>query len=275
MWELLSWPFDQSGFPARWFCGSAWQQSPALAWTHIVADLATFAAYTTIPLALAWFVLRRRDMMFTRMLWLFSLFIFTCGTVHLVEALIFWYPVYRLSAVIKVITAAASCATVVALIPILPRALAMRTSEELEREIAQRKKTEALLQDAIGRAQAANEAKTLFMANMSHEIRTPLNAVIGLTDLVLASKLTREQHEHLVLVQRSGETLLSVVNDLLDFSKIEAGRLVLTREPFDLHASLGETMKSLALRAHQKGVELIIDLEPDVPAGLIGDKDRL
>ena len=110
---------------------------------------------------------------------------------------------------------------------------------------------------------------------MSHEIRTPLHAVIGMTELVLKGQLTAQQREFLATVRDSGEALLSVINDILDFSKIEAEKLVLECAKFHLRESLGDTMKSFAIRAHQQGLELACHIHRDVPAWVVGDYHRL
>lgn len=143
------------------------------------------------------------------------------------------------------------------------------------RDITQRKLKEAELQQAIQQAEAANRAKSTFLAVMSHEIRTPMNGILGMLELCLDGQLNAEQRRYLDMAKFSADALLCIINDILDFSKVEAGKLELCAEPFDFAACGWEVMQLLAVRAEEKGLELILDIDPAVPQQLLGDAGRL
>lgn len=125
------------------------------------------------------------------------------------------------------------------------------------------------------RAQEAARVKSEFLANMSHELRTPLNGVIGFARQMLKTELTANQIDYLQTIERSAQNLLSIINDILDFSKLEAGKLLLENIPFDLQDALDEVVSLQATSAHEKGLEITLNIDPNIPQGMVGDPLRI
>lgn len=232
--------FDTSSFPARWHCG---EWTPALGWTHILADLAICGAYLAIPCLIFFFVLRRPDVPFPSIMWLFGAFIVMCGLTHLVESIIFWHPVYRFSALMKVGTAAVSWATVAALVPVIPQALRYPGLESMNR-----------------RLQEANRELEEFSQIVSHDLRAPLRGIRRLSGWVAEGvpDAPAEVREHLDMITSRIDRMDHLIDRVLMYSR--AGRAPLQRGPVETAKLLQEVVQTLPPEQRER-----VKVEGDFP----------
>lgn len=243
--------FDVSPYPARWSCGY-WQ--PMIGWTHVLSDLLIFLAYTCIPVSLLYYQNKIKALALNYVFYLFASFIFLCGGTHLIEAIIFWHPIYNFAGLVKLLTAIVSVATLIVITTKLPMTLNYIKEKNESREL--RFELENL---KIEEAKRAHIAKDSFLACMSHELRTPLNAIIGFTGILLMrlpGSLNEEQEKQLKTIQASSKHLLSLINDLLDLSKIESGKIELKLEKINCNEIVKEIVDTLTPLCTYKGLEL-------------------
>lgn len=252
--------FGVNGFIPHGYCLS-W--SPSLLWLTVVSDAVMTLAYLTYPFAIAYFVWKRKDLHY-RWLYLtfFNAFILTCASTHLLSVVTIWIPLYWLDAYVKAVSATVATATVFAIWWVIPQALKLPSPAELK--------------IARDKAEAANKAKSVFLANMSHELRTPLNAILGFSSMIQKDEqFPDSQQRNLEIINRSGEHLLSLINDVLDMAKIDAGRIQLEEAPFDLGGMVRDVTDMMSVRAQEKGLQLLIDQSSKFPRFIIGDEARL
>jgi signal transduction histidine kinase len=266
-----------SSFLPHGFC---YLWDPGLLWTHVTADVLIGAAYVTISLSLAWLVHRvRRDIPFSWVFVAFGLFIITCGMTHFMEVWTLWEPVYWLSGGVKIVTAAASVTTAIALPFTVPRAVTTIRDARLsrEREVAAARaavleeqnellrREKAAADTARSEAEAANQAKTAFLRTMSHELRTPLNAIVGYGQLMetgVSGPVSEAQAAQLGRIGASAQHLLGLIDEVLTLAQDAATQSQARREDVSLQDLIAGAADMVAPAADAKGLKLQVEPVP-------------
>lgn len=264
---------DPTGFVPRAVCGQ-WTRGEVL--LNNISDLFVFLAYVSIPAMLLIFARRQRSFPFSWLSVVFAAFILTCGATHVMEIILFYYPIYRLAGWVKAITALASWVAVIALYKVLPLALTLHSPAQLQRakdeltasylqlekrlleRNAMLAETNVQMQSTLKELEVANEIRSRFLANLSHELRTPMVSIIGMAELALEDE-SWNVRDSLVKIGRSARSLDALLSDLLEFSKLEAGKLELRPRTFQLSAVVDDVQATLAHFAHVKSLELEIE----------------
>ncbi len=251
--------FDTSDFPARWTCGN-W--SAPHGWMHIVSDVLIWGAYMTIPLVLAYFVARRKDLPFPAIFWLFCAFIFACGTTHLIDAMLFWWPAYRVSGIAKATTALVSWATVIALVPIMPKALSLpgleKVNTELRLEVAQRTKAQRTAAAQAQQLRRANEEMDGLFAIVRHDLGQP---VVGVRNLlqVLREQIASgksPQLDYVDLCINECSHMQQMLSDLSAYNHLRSAPARLN--DFELRKMVDTTVQMYRKQIEQAGVRVVV-----------------
>jgi hypothetical protein len=229
--------FSTELWPARWHCGS-W--SDFHGWLYIISDLMIWGAYFAIPLLLFRLISKRTDLPFPKIFWLFISFILLCGLTHLMDAVIFWWPAYRLSAVIRFVAGVVSLFTVYALYKVLPLVYTLRTAKQLEVEIEQRKQAEEEAKIQILEHEKTKEllkVKDEFINLASHELKTPLTVIQGYLHIIQMKAADSDSTERELITKATNQTakLTNLINNLFNVSKMQMGLEQLSLSRFNLN----------------------------------------
>lgn len=256
-------------WPARWYCGK-W--SDFHGWLYIISDLMIWVAYFAIPFLLFRMITRRTDLPFPKIFWLFISFILLCGLTHLMDAILFWWPAYRLSAVIRFAAGVVSLFTVYALYKILPMVFTLRTAAQLEAEIEQRKKAEEEARIQLLEHEKTKEllrVKDEFINLASHELKTPLTSVKGYLQLIQMQSLEGTAQNRELIAKATNQTakLTNLINDLFNVSKMQMGLHQLNAIEFNLSDLIVECTDVYQERYSR-------DIVSEVDATLIVEADK-
>lgn len=278
----LDFLFDISQYPARWHCGH-WARS--VGWTYITSDLLIFLAYVGIPISILYYrtKLKTTELELNYIFYLFAAFIFFCGSTHLIDAIVFWYPIYNFATLIKLATAIISLATLVVIITKLPLTLNFISEQleakglKLELETIKAKEAQnalALAEERNNKLTELDKLKSDFLANVTHELRTPLTLIMGPLENILSDldSITPQHRDNLLRMQRNTHRLYNLVNDVLDFSKLEAGKMSVQKHLIDLNKQIEQLVFDAKGLAIERKLNLTFSPCADLPLMLIDRK---
>lgn len=272
MREFFTTLFETGSWPARWYCGE-WTSS--LGWLHILSDCFIFGAYVAIPVVLLYFMVKRDDMVFPRILWLFAAFIFVCGTTHLVEAIIFWEPIYRFAGFLKFLTAGVSWMTVFALVQIVPQILELpglaAINQQLEKEISERRVAQEKVDQANKSLSLRNDEIQQFVYTVSHDLQSPLVTTRGFVGMLkedLESGNLDELRASIARIDAASSRMEDLIGDLMQLSR--AGDIRYELEQVDVEKLLNELKDGF----EENGFAEKVNIESPMPS-VVADRVRL
>ncbi|HEV7348827.1 sensor histidine kinase [Telluribacter sp.] len=260
--EFFSKLGDTSDWPPRWYCGT-WSEFHG--WLYIASDLLIWLAYMSIPLILLRFVVVKRGIPLKRVFWLFGAFILLCGLTHLVDAFIFWVPIYRISALVRLLAGIVSIGTVIALIKYFDTAVGLRTSDEFEFELKYRQK-------ALQALERSNEELKQFAYVASHDLQSPLKTIEGYLGLLESKYKEQLDEPGLKLIKtttNSTHRMRDLINDLLEFSQVGLGQ-DLSEVPMD--DVLAEVLEEMQQEIDESGAKITATRLPVLRASRIDMK---
>jgi len=258
--------FDTSRWPARWSCGK-WTDFHG--WLYIISDFTIFISYFTIPILILR-VIFKKDVPFLRIFWLFVGFILLCGLTHLVDAIIFWYPFYMFSALLRFFTAIVSVLTAIALFRVLPKVFELQSPELLRKEVEQRKVIEQTLRKNVKELSHTNHELDRFVYSAAHDLRAPMTSVLGLIDIATDETTDENTKEYLGMMRESIQGLDRFIKDIVNYSK--NNRLEVQDNEINLELLIHEVLDQIKYLDNIKSVQLTKKLEHNE---FISDRHRL
>lgn len=253
--------FGTESWPARWYCGT-WTDFHG--WLYICSDLAIWAAYFVIPFFLIKLIGQRKGIPFPMVFVLFGAFILLCGLTHLIDALMFWWPAYRFNGLVRLITACVSWGTVAALFKIFPQAMALKTSQEFEAELAERRKVEQKLHEHTVELERKNQEVEQFAYVASHDLQEPLRTINSYVEIIQEryhGKLDEQADKYLEAVHTSTIRMQALIHDLLEYSKIDKDK---ARVEINCNVLLTELLHDMSISIEESKALIKVETLPNI-----------